>query len=374
MERNCTRDWSIPFSGTKRWVLFDPDMNATYWYYAITRTQSDTTGFKFHGQFAHARYQAYNVYNDDTKDLVWAHDPTRKSALSDVDIVPDPGSRNPYLLAVPRDVPDREYTVRVVPEGSDTSGFSNVITFPTSVENLSIFLRVYLPDGGVPLPAIEDFDTRTGAPVPCLPTRNVFAQDDGGDANGKDGGSEPVPPANADGKVRFYRLAGGGFYPNGDCAYLATIFQNIGDSVAVIRIKPPTYTNTSDPAGIIPSQAMVRYWSFNVNSIELTNVTACLADQQAVVAEDGFVYVVLGRRPSILQKTARLNFLPWGAHQKIVFVYRNITPNRYFPYSAAAVPIYSEQETRSAEHFIGEYAPIGVIGSEEDFLDRRLIP
>gem|GEM_PF-1228533 len=26
---NCTSDWSIPFSGTKRWVLFDPDMNAT---------------------------------------------------------------------------------------------------------------------------------------------------------------------------------------------------------------------------------------------------------------------------------------------------------------------------------------------------------
>lgn len=378
-------DWSIPFSGTKRWVPFDPDMNATYWYYAITRSLNDTTGFKFHGQFAHARYQAYNVYNDDTRDLVWGDDPAHKSALSDVDIVPDAGSRNPYLLAVPRDVPDREYTVWVVPEGSDLSGYSNVITFPTSVENLSIFLRVYLPDqdlegdplylsGGVPLPTIEDFDTQTGAPVPSLPTRHIFAQDDGGGANGTDGDPAPVPPANADGKVRFYRLAGGGLYPNGDCAYLATIFQDIGDSVAVIRIKPPTYTNTSDPAGIIPSQAMVRYWSFNVNSIELTNVTACLADQQAVVAEDGFVYVVLARRPSLLQKTARLNFLPWGAHQKIVFVYRNITPSPYFPYSAAAVPVYSEQETRSAEQFIGEYAPIGVVGSEDDFLNRRLMP
>lgn len=134
-------DWSIPFSGTKRWVPFDPDMNATYWYYAITRTQDDTTGFKFHGQFAHARYQAYNVYNDDTRDLVWGDDPAHRSALSDVDIVPDPGSRNPYLLAIPRDVPHREYTVSVVPEGSDTSGCSNVISFPTSVENLSIFLR-----------------------------------------------------------------------------------------------------------------------------------------------------------------------------------------------------------------------------------------
>ena len=143
---NCTAGWSIPFSGMKRWVLFDPDMHATYWYYAVTRKVDDTTGFRFTGKFAHARYQAFNVYNDETKDLVWGDDPTHSSALSDVNIVPDAGSNNPFLLAVPRDTPDRDYTVSVVPEGADTSGLANVITFPTSVTELSIFLRVYLPD------------------------------------------------------------------------------------------------------------------------------------------------------------------------------------------------------------------------------------
>ena len=133
---DCTSDWSIPFSGTKRWVLFDPDMNATYWYYAVTREENDTTGFRFHGKFAHARYQAYNVYNDETKDLVWGDDPTHASALSDVNIVPDPGSNNPFLLAVPRDTRDRDYTVWVVPEEADTTGLTNVITFPTSVTQL----------------------------------------------------------------------------------------------------------------------------------------------------------------------------------------------------------------------------------------------
>lgn len=375
---NCTSDWSIAFSGTKKWVIFDPDMNATYWYYAITRDREDTTGFKFHGRFAHARYQAFNVYDDDTKDLVWGNDATHKSSLSDVDIAPDPGSRNPYLLAIPRSASDRDYTLWVVPAGSDTAGYGNVITFPTDVERLSIFLRVYLPDqdlagdrlylsGGVPLPTIETFDTQTGSPAPCLPTRNLLAPDDDDDGNGNDSDPPPTPGPNTDGNVRFYRLGGGGLYPNEDSAYLATIFDDIGDSVAVIRFKPPTYTDTSDPAGILWSQAMVRYWSFNVYSIELTNVTACLADHQAVVAADGFVYLVLARRPSILEKTERLNFLPWGPHQKILFVYRNITPNRYFPYSAATVPIYSDDETRSAEHFIGDYAPIGIYRTEEDF-------
>ena len=362
---NCTSGWSIPFSGSKRWVLFDPDMNATYWYYAVTREESDTTGFRFTGKFAHARYQAYNVYNDETKDLVWGDDPTHKSALSDVDIVPDAGSNNPFLLAVPRDTPDRDYTLWVVPEGADTTGLTNVITFPASVTQLSIFLRVYLPDRNldVPLPTIESFDTATGSPAPCLPTRNIFA-----DISGGDGNTAPTPGANTDGQVRFYRLGGGGLYPNQDSAYLATIFKEIGDTVAIIRFKPPTHTDTSDPAGIIPAQAMVRYWSFNVYSIRITNVTACLADYQAVVAKDGFVYIVLGRRtPELLAKTEGMNFLPWGPHDEILFVYRNITPNAQFPYSAAAVPIYSDEQTASAETFIGEYAPAGVYMTEEQF-------
>src|SRR6185369_17013625 len=140
----------------------------------------------------------------------------------------------------------------VVPEGADTSGLTNVITFPASVTQLSIFLRVYLPDQETPLPTIESFDTVTGDPAPCLPTRSIFSDMSGGGSSD----DTPNPGANTDGQVRFYRLGGGGFYPNEDSAYLATIFKEIGDSVAVIRLKPPTYTDTSDPAGIIPAQAM----------------------------------------------------------------------------------------------------------------------
>jgi len=381
-EGTCTSGWSIAFSGSKKWVPFDPDMNATYWYYAITRDPDDTTGFRFRGRFAHARYQAYNVYDDDTKDFVWGRDPAHRSSISDVDVVPDPGSGNPYLLSVPRDTPYRDYTVWVVPDGSDTSGYRNVITFPTTVERLSVFLRVYLPDtdlegtrdflsGGVPLPSIEDFDTATGAAVPCLPTRNIFApDDDGGDPGGdEDGGDPPNPGANTGGNVRFYRLNGGGLYPNEDSAYLATIFNGLGDdSVAVIRVKPPSHTDTSGGAAL-PAQTMVRYWSFNVCSIALTNVTACVADFEAVVAADGYVYVVLGRRPSLAGQTEGINFLPWGPHQKILLVYRNMFSNRYFPSSAAAVPLYSADETRSADQFIGDYAPIGIYGTEQRFLE-----
>lgn len=374
---DCTSGWSIAFSGTKRWVPFGPDMNATYWYFAFTRATTDTIGFKLQGQFGHARYQGYNVYDDQTGNFVWGSDSTNTSSLRDVDTVPDPGSKNPYLLAVPRDTPERDYTLWVVPEGTDTSGYSNVITFPQKVECPSIYLRVYLPDrnlkddpnflsGGVPLPNIQAYDMQTDPPTPvaCPPTRFIIPS-----------GNMPTPMgANTKGQVLFYRFVGGGLYPNQDTAYLASFFDPIDDTVAIIRLKPPTYTNTANPAGSLLAQPMARYWSFNVYSQEIINVTACLADYQAKVARDGFVYLVLGRRkPEILEKAKGLNFLPWGPHKKIVLGYRNMVPEPYFPYSAAAVPAFKTvegepPEAQSADHFIGDYAPIGVYCTEANFL------
>ena len=64
-----------------------------------------------------------------------------------------------------------------------------------------------------------------------------------------------------------------------------------------------------------------------------------------------------------------MNLLPWGPHDEIFFVYRNVTPNTQFPYSAAAVPIYSEEETQSADAFIGDYVPIGVYTTQKQFLE-----
>lgn len=279
----------------------------------------------------------------------------------------------PYWLGVPRDTPNRDYTVYVVPDGSDTSKYSNFIAFPQCVTELSVYLRVYLPDqnlkddpnylsGGVPLPSIEAFDTRTGLPAACPPTRPIPGT----------GTMPPGPGENAHGRVHFYRVTVANYYPNQDSAYLTTIFKQIDDTVALIKVRPPTYTDTSDPDGAITAQTELRYWSFNVYSTKLTNVTACLADFQAEVARDGFVYLVLGRRlPAILKKAEGLNFLPWGLHEEIALVYRNVVPHPYFPYSAAAVPIFTPdkpREKQTAELFIGDYAPTGVYCSEAGFL------
>jgi len=299
--------------------------------------------------------------------------------------VPDPGSLNPFCLAVDRATPERSYTVLVVPEGSPTGGAANVITFPDSATVVSVYLRVYVADpdlrgpwrlsGGVPLPTIGAFDPATGTRYPCPMTR---------EAQGTVGGKDQLPPANHDGEVRFYRNTGDGYYPNGDAAYLYSIFNPPGDAVAVIRMKRPTFTHTDRPGGILGAAPMVRYWSFNLYT-ELTTATACLPDFQAKADEHDVVTLVLARpHPEVIRKVEEegWNFLPWSPlshseeYDAVAVVYRHLVANPAFPYSTCAVPQFDPAvpaDGQSAEHFMGEYAPQGTYCSVEEFLGAAVM-
>jgi hypothetical protein len=373
-----------------------PDMYATYWPYAINRESGDNRGFKFHGQFAHARYQSFHVYDDSTGHLVWP-DGGPQSSLLDCVIEPDENNENPYRPKANRNTETRDYTVWIVPEGSDTSTYANqhnVITFPQSVVRLSVYLRVYLPDenlkhhpnylsGGVPLPEIECFDTaHPEQPAEC-PTARLIAGL----------GQKPKGPGeNKDGEVHFYRISAGDYYRNEHSAYLATVFKDLKGTVAVIKFKPPTFTDTSNQNDTFPQdQTELRYWSLNVGSGQLTNTTACLVDYQATVAKDGFVYVALGKAlPHIIEHARGLNFLPWGPRREgpegeegddtIVLIYRHMVIDTDFHHSAADVTPFdpdkvdeNDPETRysqAADRQIGEYAPIGRYFTEAEFLEN----
>ncbi|HEV7591137.1 MAG TPA: hypothetical protein VGO40_23705, partial [Longimicrobium sp.] len=171
IQYDCTGGWSRAMTGQLRVVPYGPDTYATYWYYCFVRKPGDTFGIRFTGQYAHARFTSWNVYDAGTGDLV--NPPGGPpSSLLDTAIAPDPGSLNPFCLAVDRGTAERSYTVLVVPEGSPTSGAPNVITFPDQATVVSVYLRVYVPDpglrgpdqlqGGVPLPTIGAFDPATG--------------------------------------------------------------------------------------------------------------------------------------------------------------------------------------------------------------------
>lgn len=392
VKNNCTSDWGIPDPGSKRWAPLMPDKHATYWPYAINRDirEPDNRGFKFKGQFAHARYQSFHVYDDFDGSLVWPDpdgDGKPTSSLLDSDIEPDDGNENPYLPNVNRNTRKRDYTVWVVPEGSDTSSYanaSNVITFRRDVEKLSVYLRVYLPDenlkgqphylsGGVPLPEIECFDTANPLQPAECPTARLIAGT----------GEMPTgPPVNEYGEVHFYRIDTGDFYTNQHSAYVVSVFKDLKGTVAVIKFKPPTFTDTSHPRASFPEeQTELRYWSLNVCSGRLTNTTACLADYQATVACDGFVYVVLAKAlPHLIEHALGLNFLPWGPRREgpggeegddaIVLAYRHMVIDSEFrPNSAAAVPIGQAADMGETPP-MGDYAPVGRYFTEAEFLEN----
>jgi hypothetical protein len=370
---DCTQDWSIPHSGDKKYWPMYPDGNSTYWHYAIVRHTTDKsefddrTGLKFEGEFSHARFQSFTVYDDDTGKAL--------KALRDTEIYPDSDNENPYWLNVDRNTPNRKYTIAVVPEGSVIKGINNVLEFSNNVKNISIWLRMYLPDqdianeqdgasGGVPLPGIRAFNIKTEAPAHC-PQKPV----------GKGITINPpdlLPPANTDGKVLFYRMSFSDIYPNKDNAYLASLFDSVNDKVAVVRFRPPTFPDTfNEQSDVILEEKEVRYWSLNVGGAKITNTIACLADYEAKVAGDGFVYIVLGRkRPAVTEKTEALeyNFLPWGGHADAVVIYRNLAINSNFAGGADKIDLY-ENTGVSADQKLHEYAPIGILyDSVEEFL------
>lgn len=373
IQGDCSTGWSHARSGSSKvWPMY-PEGNSTYWYYAINRDEDDTTGIRFEGEFGHARFQSFTLYDDATIEI--------KKALRDTEIDADDKNQNPYQTGVDRNTIDRRYTVTVVPEGSALEGLSNVMTFPKCVKKISIWLRMYLPDeqvaggedglsGGVPLPNIYAFNAATEAreTVPCPPTGriNISLPDN-------------LPPANTDGKALFYRVSFGNLYPNQHNAYLATLFESVNEKVAVVRFKPPTFNNTfsdeADEHDEILADKEVRYWSLNVGGAKVANTTACLADYEARVAEDGYVYTVFGRQlPAVKEKADALgyNFLGWGGHTDAVVIYRNLVTAADFMGGADKVRPYEETQ-QSADQSLGEayaeYAPIGLLyNSVEEFL------
>ncbi len=380
---DCTMSWSRPFAGSNWYrVPFYPDGNATYWMYAFTRSACDTTGLRFQGQFGHARYQSLTVYDNSTRDSV--------ASLRDDDTTADDGSLNPFLLAIDRDTAERSYTVEIVP-GSANGADGNTVTFENSIESVSVFLRVYLPDeavvsgpddlaGGVPLPTITAFDTVTGELVACpamgsLPTASGSEDESSeagartsdistADASASDASTneDGQAPTQKGGRVRFYNLPGGGFYPNPDNVYLTSFLAPFEGTVAIIRLKPPVYADTYDGNNLLRATPEVRYWSLNVCGQKAMVTSACLADCQATIADDGYVYVVLGPKALESELPDGFNFLPWGIHDRTLLIYRNMVANAYFPYSAGDVPAYDSsvpQIEQSAELFIGDFAPIG---------------
>ena len=356
-------DWE-PFIGTDLTTPAIPDYNANYFTFAFTRSdEAKYVGLRFKGQFGYARYMSFNIYR--------AHQSPSYGALTDAQLLPAPGSVNPFLPGADPSARNRSYVVAVQPAGYAKDPQENTLEFdPLQIGTLVVMVRYYVPQGsataGVPLPAIEAYDVRSGQSV-ALPEQYLL------------GGRSlalyawimrPIFTTIVDSKLRFYHSEGAGLFPNADNLYLIGAVTRRRGEVVVLRVKPPTFPEDTSEYG----STQVRYWSLNEGNRD-TSTSFGLRDDQFKVASDGFVYVAIGDKGIRRQAEKRgYNFMPWLIRgQTGTVIYRNLVTDPSYAGSIDKVPLLDLSDpgnilAQNATRFLGDYAPTGVTVSLKRFL------
>ncbi len=387
---------NAPYTG-----LGYPETNTNYWVFRFPNTPGNHMAFKLSAEFPHARFMAYTLYNlddnDDEGDVITFNDKVQH--LADAYIQPLENHENPYLDGADRNaIVNRSYEIYVVHEDSDRilpdgRPMANTLVIPDDIGRASLFIRVYVPDnpdapqGGVALPVITPYNELDGQEMNC-------PDDPGDDLTPDDvinysrlNRRHILLP---DDVIESWRAGDYGLFPNGDCPYLTTplvlpvlpIWND--DKIAVLRFKAPTFADTRDGENFSSSDE-VRYWSVCMGDWVYTNTSECIADEEAIIDEDGYVHLVIG--PDFLvAESPKWTNLPRGRHVDPVLVFRQISP-RDFEGSFMNVDIafdetdqnfkldelYQDEEGRkkTAYNSIGEYGPRGTYCTKSEFLSNH---
>jgi len=283
------------------------------------------------------------------------------SAIQDHQIVPDPGSQNPFTPGVALDAEPRSYTVDVVPNGLSWSTV-NRLDLPNDGGTGRITLRVVAPNEGVTLtehdlPTIQALDAITGLPTAC-PDNPAFILPDLVDGAGGSGTSAVVENIDSldieDLALGLFRLKvrerfwvflfeiayipfdGSSAIPG----YLHGMTRITPGNVGLVKFKAPTFLNTYPGTGTFSLNADMRYWSLCVLDLEQGESLACLPDYLARIDRMGFVKIAFAPPGGAVETTAKnrgYNFLPdlreptkEESRKMMVFVYRQVLPSEAF--------------------------------------------
>jgi hypothetical protein len=369
-----------------RFWITDPT-NTTFqiWNPNNDRPGSRNVAYKFTGQFPHSSTLVFTAYNN-LLDINAAN-----YALNDVNIVPDPGSVNPFVPGTRFMAPNRNYTVWGWPDNVPVpAGLKNVFLYPTKPEDpggaarWNIVSRMYYMQPGYSAVAEKPKITAMSAtnpnqPVRCPLTRagTIASQIGGFFAHRAKYGAPVLPPQPTNNnKIYFTRYptaygVGLDGYP-GDirttCAnYLVASVPINGNKVSVTTMHkvPETFDiNNVTPATIMKDYP-IRYQSvldtyFTLNG-RLYRSLGNNTNDSVYTAKGEWVFVWLPSEPrlpaaqerAVRAKAAALHFnviqLPpkaTGPIQRqlpdgVLFIrQKGISPN--FPYSNQGTPCWAE--------------------------------
>jgi hypothetical protein len=326
--------------------FFFPEESATYW---LARFQLPAGArLLLHGRYAHARHQSLSAYAGGV--------PT--NALADFEIVPDPGSTNPFAPGTPRNRKRRSFTVTVLeqdppPPGTPRPANTLYSGAPGGTPS-ELLLRVYLPDrkrdltgdSGLPRPEVVLADgtvlrdeaacAAINDPNRALPVGTVPASVFQSLVNTPGADPATSPAFNPPKWERFFNLpyastvfqeaAGrprpadpgpdqGGLYSTPHNRYLFTFLSRRFGPVVVIRAKMPTFPQTQKRRRPLGDE-QVRFWSLcSVESRVSDRTVDCLADYQVPLDKDRMYTIVVSRaadRPANATRRCGVAWLDWG--------------------------------------------------------------
>lgn len=388
-----------------------PDVQATYFVARFKLPQGAQLSFS--GRYPHARYLSYALQTR-AGDEYLAGD-----VLTDLDIAPARGSRNPFLPGARRDGRARDYVVHVAPGAPPAQRAANTIyTGSRDPEaEVALVIRHYVPDHGR--------DGTGDAGLPTLRLRLADGRDLSGDVAcrvlGADTTSQapagfPAPlwakmvseapdPAHApatdpvkwerfwnvrynllgkflpqaEREARFPPTDDGGFASNPDTRYLSTNASRAFGPLLVISGRLPATPRTLAGARRMPRHDL-RYWSLCTGAAPPSGAAYdCLFDEQVAV-RDGRYTIVASRpqdRPANARPECGVTWLDFGDGEAIpgplgpgrpnmaVLYMRFMKPSG--PWSAAPQNVkWPGQEAAQ----MGEYFPSSEYSSKEMFEKR----
>jgi len=370
------------FEGDVRIYPAFPDHCSRYDNFVFRQHSGDFDILKVTGQFPHARYFSFNLYD--------FFEATDIASLADIEIEPDVNHINPFDPDECRGAEDRSYTLYVVKEGVTVPPDArNVMVLPADAEILKLVTRVYRPDqgydslGGVALPLIEalkadlssgeipEFGMDLEAILPMLP--KFLFNDELIETWG-------VVRQFVGDSVTFYRTSDAGLFPNAHNEYIiAPLPQDYINKVAVVTFTSPTVEDTYE-GGVFTGDTEVRYWSFCTGGLGLTATVDCLCDDEVKRNPDGTATIIIA--PLYLKGAIEregFNFMRWGAVYKPLLLHRHMLAAEDFEGRIGNVPALDRPpapenrcqayfDENAAQNFMGEHAPTGKVYDIISFL------
>ncbi len=354
------------------------------------------SGMTITGNYPKARFFSFAVYD---------HAPVSTALadhLFDAQIVPNPGSINPFELPeIGRSSPEhpQSYNLAVTRTDSKTN---NVLQLHADTGWL--VYRLYLPNagegsmGGMPLPSISITDTRGQITLlSACPTANRQSELAALQPQFLPAllESPPLTPPVPD-RIRFAPIPTPPvrLLPNPDNKYLVSFFMSVYDParIIVIRGKMPGFPDTYRGAPVSkPARGFdavqLRYWSMCLGDlVSPLPIEGCAVDASTPLDENGFYTIVISNdvlRPDWLPP--QFVWLPWGDEKmvpKTIFL-RNTLPSLDFGQSAQKAiaqgcgvnfnfptpPTHDEitQAGKCTQNVMGDYYPVAAWCDRADF-------